>query len=145
MLERRRPLPAGRYWLDVFEPKRITWEVWQRVMSRDEPDSPAPMRVEVTEHFDSDGSSPSRDFVIFRTARETVWVEDLGSPTVAGEDIHSSADTVQRPDPEPDPLDAIREGAKGVAGSVGTATMVVAGVVAVGLAVGIAVHVGRHS
>jgi hypothetical protein len=125
-IERRRPLPAGRYWLDVFASKRPAWEVWSTAMK-----NVGRLNVTHTESFEATDGGEARDFVIFETDAETIgWPESVGSPTIAGKNIQSSADTVQRPDPELEPLDAL----SAAASSVGTATKTAIGV---GVAIGV--------
>lgn len=99
-IERRRPLPVGRYWIDVFESSRTMWETWLRVAGG------ANVRVEHTEDFPANDGGPARQFVIFATTAETMWPDaEMGfAPNVAGPEVQSSSDTVQRPDP-PKPID----------------------------------------
>lgn len=102
-LERRRPLPAGRYWLDVWEDHRSAWEIWKTAMSH-----AGRAKVTHTESFDAIGGNKAHDFVIFETDQETIgWPEELGSPNVAGPEIQSSNDTLDRPEPMPEVIDQI--------------------------------------
>lgn len=132
-LERRRPLPAGRYWLDVFEPNQLAWGSWVDAMTRMVPPRAT---IEVTQHFEgTDGAGP-HDFVIFSTPGENVAWEAAGlpSPTIAGPEIQTSDDTVQKPPPEPDLVDQLgdlSEHAKGI-----TTGLKVAGFIAVVVVVG---------
>ena len=128
-LERRRPLPAGRYWLDVFEPNQLAWGSWVDAMTRMVPPRAT---IEVTQHFDgTDGAGP-HDFVIFSIPGENVAWEAAGlpSPTIAGPEIQTSDDTVQKPPPEPDLIDQLNEAATGISRTA-----------QVGLGVGVAVVV----
>lgn len=96
-LERRRPLPPGRYWADVFPQNRPAWSAW-----RDLQLAAGAARIETTSHEPSAAGAPEHDFVIWTTDRETIWPDDvLGfAPNVAESSITQSSDTVQLPDPE---------------------------------------------
>jgi len=120
--ELRRPLPPGRYWADVFPQNRVMFDAWVKVAG----DSGA-IHGEVSEHFPASDGAPEHDFVIFVTNRELVWPDqEMGfAPNVAGPEIHSSDDTVQKPPPTPSAADQLSAGLE----SVGKA--VVLGVVAV--------------
>jgi hypothetical protein len=133
-IERRRPLPAGRYWVDIFERDRPQWAAWISVQQ-----NAGNAKVEATEHFPGDESKDleERDWVLFVTTAETVWPDaDMGlAPNIAGKDVHSSTDTIDRPPPEPDPLERLeRMGdtlVRGVmtAGAVAVGVLVLVGVV----------------
>lgn len=96
-LEKADPLPKGRYWIDVFEYKQTYWDKW--VIS-------AGLGVNVlnTESFegDADYGGQTRNWYLFEIIFPVVWgiAPHLGWPTVAGKDILSSDDTVQKPLPE---------------------------------------------
>lgn len=141
-LERRRPLPAGRYWLDVTPLHKSKWEMWRNAMAK--VDS---VKIEKTEHFDTieeqsnplgEGTvpaAPEHDFVIFSTTTPNVaWeVAGLPSPTIAPANITTSADTADRPPPEPSVLEQLSSAAAGIGTSakvglgVGVAVVVVVG------------------
>lgn len=96
-LERRSPLPAGMYWLDVLGDNRIAFAAWRTAHGAD-------VKVRGTESF------PEREWLKFEVLRPVAWdAKQFGFPNIirAGEAIDSSADTVQRPDPEKDPLDKL--------------------------------------
>jgi hypothetical protein len=134
MLERRRPLPAGRYWADLIEGKRAFFDVWAQQYG-----TAGVLHGEVSEHFEPTGSEPARDFVIFTTTEETVWPDaDMGfAPSIAGPEIRSSSDTVQRPAPEKDPIDKLTDIAEGVTGRISTAFAAVLVVLVAGVAVAV--------
>jgi hypothetical protein len=138
-IERRNPLPVGRYWIDIFEFNSTAWKTWLSVAG----DS---VRVEVTESHPTTSQEgvdyPAREWFVFRVLRPVAWPKDagLGLPTIADDSTSSSSDTVVRPDPEVDvtdshPLDAALDAAGSVARSVGTAITIVAAVVAVAVVV----------
>ena len=121
-LERRNPVPAGRYWVDVFDQvsthpatkgqnTQTAFRDWLRRNS-------ATVKSESTQSFDT---TPARDFYIFRVSAPTKW-EGPGFPEIATPAVQSSADTVQRPDPEKDPLDQLGD-ALGGAGSAASALL----------------------
>lgn len=96
-IERRRPLPAGRYWADIFAANRPAFEAWLHVNESDQS-----VRVEsFTAEPETDGA-PSHDFVVFRTARELVWDDaTLGfSPNVAAATVQSASDVTTVPTAE---------------------------------------------
>jgi len=142
-LERRRPLPAGRYWLDVTPLLKSKWEVWLDAMSKFDS-----VKVEHTEHFDAieeqsnplgDGTvpaAPAHDFVIFSTSSPNVAWEAAGlpSPTIAPATVTTSDDTVDKPPPEPSLLDKLSSHAEGIATgakvSLGIAVVVVIAAIA---------------
>lgn len=102
-IERRRPLPAGRYWLDVFDEDRAAWETWSTAMK-----NVGRLKITHTESFPEIGDSKAHDFIIFETDAETIgWPEEVGPLSVAGPNIQSSADTVDRPEPMPEVIDQI--------------------------------------
>jgi hypothetical protein len=132
-LERRRPLPGGRYWLDVFAKNRPAWEIWSSAMK-----AVGRLKITHSESFAAIGDSEEHDFLIFETDAETIgWPEELGSPTIAGPEIQSSADTVQRPDPMPDPIDQISQVASSAASGAKTVLTVGLGVAVVAALVAI--------
>jgi hypothetical protein len=132
-LERRRPLPAGRYWLDVFDKDRRVWETWSTAMK-----AAGRLKITHTESFAEIGDSKEHDFVIFETDAETVFFpEQLGSPNIAGKEIQSSDDTLDRPDPMPDPIDQISQVASSAASGAKTVLTVGLGVAVVAALVAI--------
>lgn len=89
-VERTNPLPAGRYWVDVFAKDSDTFGAWLS-------SNKATVKVRTTEHFDSD---PVRDWYLFEVSVPTPWYGP-GFPTIAGPNVTTSSDTAQRPDPPP--------------------------------------------
>ena len=72
MLERRNPLPPGRYWLDVFPPNIATITAWTRANKS--------VRVVSTEFFDS---TPPRQWLMFDIVSPTQFDQlTFGFPTV---------------------------------------------------------------
>jgi hypothetical protein len=132
-LERRRPLPAGRYWADIFAP-RNAFDAWVQMAN-----SRGAIHGEVSEHFEATDGAPEHDFVIFTTNTDLVWPDaDMGfSPNVAPPNIKSSADTVQRPPPEPGAIDQISEAAAEWNRKVNTAMTAVLVLLVAGAAVAI--------
>lgn len=100
-LERRSPLPAGLYWLDVLGEKRPAFIDWRTVNAET-------VKVRSVESFED--PKPGRDWYKFEVLKPTAWdAKRFGFPNIIkpGEPINSSSDTVQRPDPEKDPLDKL--------------------------------------
>lgn len=137
-VERRNPLPAGRYWIMVFDDKRQKFVDW-RTINKDS------VFVEATESF-IEGEQHPHDFYIFRVSESVkvpggtgtisvpvTWdATTFGFPTVAGPNVKSSADTVQAPDLPKDATDQLNDALES-AGGLGKS--VVIGAVFVGVAI----------
>jgi hypothetical protein len=128
-IERHRPLPAGRYWLDVFPPNAGQWDLWTSSMRRMDPPH---VNVEVTEHFSGVDGAADHDFVIFSTDFDNVAYQAAGlpSPTIAGPEIQTSDDTVSKPPPPLSIADQLQQAAS----SLGTGAKV-------GMGLGVAIVV----
>ena len=111
MLERRRPLPVGRYWADVFPQNRPAWSAWIDMQTKS-----GNARIESTSHDEGSGGAPEHDWVLWTTSVETIWPDDVMgfAPNVAGAEVTQSSDTVQRPDPEKPTSDKIGETLKDI-------------------------------
>lgn len=142
-LERRRPLPAGRYWLDITPEYADKWQTWRNGMQGIDS-----VKIEVTEHTDPQTSvipgipnAPARDFVIFSlTAPNLAWeAAGLPSPTIAPASITTADDTATKPPPTPSVTDQFADTAKGLT----TGIKVAAGVAVVVSLAGLAVVVLR--
>jgi hypothetical protein len=95
-LERRTPLPIGRYWIDVF--KREEFRAWLRTAAER-------VHVAATESFAANAGGPARDWYLFEVKAPVAWSAiTFGFPDIAPPSITSSSDTVQRPPPERDPF-----------------------------------------
>lgn len=106
-IERRNPLPVGRYWQDIMgDVALVKWQSWVKGLNADREN----VAIDATESFAPvDGSLP-RTWILFRVLHEVVWAHDkIGSPTVAGEIVHTSDDTVQKPPPEKPPADQLED------------------------------------
>jgi len=89
-LERRNPLPVGRYWVDATAPKAVELTGYFAANA-------SRIHVEVTE-----GAGDDVVFFIFSVSQPVPWfAENFGFPTVAGAGVHSKADAVQSPDLPP--------------------------------------------
>lgn len=105
-VERRNPLPPGRYWIDVFGADIEPFDMWLK-------GNGAIGFVDVlsTEFFDGQpavppflDARPARNWILFRVNAHTPFNQiEFGFPTIAGNDINTSSDTAQRPDPEEGP------------------------------------------
>lgn len=116
-IERRNPLPAGRYWIDVVGDNFYVMEGWLKAV--------APFVQVENQHltpatgFDPGAgppllpgpdavanSTPRIMFYIFRTSKALPWVGAvLGFPNIAGPQIQTQADTTARPPTPKGPLD----------------------------------------
>lgn len=118
-LERRNPLPPGRYWIDVFEPHSAAFSAW---LSR----QGGKVRVESTERFPANAGGPAREFVLFQVVQAVPW-EGPGLPTIADAGVRTSADTVERPPPAQGPIDALTDEVRSAADTTRTVVAVAAG------------------
>lgn len=117
-LERRTPLPVGRYWLDVPESKTSDFNGYLAA-------SIERVKVEVTE-----GEGEHGTFYIFRVLSPVPWfATNFGFPNTAGPEVKSRADTVQAPDLPKDGLDQVSDALDSVgnAGKVIVSVALVAG------------------
>lgn len=129
-LERRNPLPAGRYWQDIFSQQFSAFDDWL-ARNRDTLDLLkeeyfAPTGIEIlkdpsdpTKVGGRDLGQAERKWVLFEIIEPTKW-EGPGLPTIADDGVNSSTDT-ERPTDEivPGPFDpgGAFNGFGGVAGS----------------------------
>lgn len=91
-IERRNPLPAGKYWVDVFDPHTSPFLAW---LSKNQ----ANLTVNTTERIQGD---PEGNWILFTVRSPILW-EGPGYPTIAGPNVVSKADTSERPPPEKEP------------------------------------------
>jgi hypothetical protein len=105
MIERRSPLPVARYWVTAFgetEPKLALFLKAQSAAGF--------LRVNVTERIDETSDHPAGSFFVFvvKTPSAVPWPATVfGFPNLAGADVTSLADTVNRPDKPTDGLDSL--------------------------------------
>jgi|GEM_PF-4909660 len=119
-VERHNPLPAGKYWVDVFAKDSDAFGAW---LSSNKPT----VAVRTTEHYDSD---PPRDWYLFEVSAPTPW-NGPGFPTVAGQNVTSSSDTGQRPDPVPSIPTQIEQELEGIKQTAKTTTWITGAVLAI--------------
>ena len=115
-IERRNPLPPGRYWQDIFNKHAPDWNAWiAEHGSGAIGDETKDVVVERVDRFRADplrdgswlpeilapenaGTIPDRMWVLFRVKRAVPWpATKLGFPTIADETVQSSADTAENP------------------------------------------------
>lgn len=144
------PLPPGRYWIDLIGAERIA-RFGGGVKGLNEAHPGIIRIISATRHLANEArdyaespditgdlvkiweaiagqiqDTPERDWVLFEVTAPAVWDYDaMGSPTVAGPEVKSEADTVQRPEPEPDITEKIYQATHGGIG--GTISKVVLG------------------
>lgn len=117
-LERRNPLPPGRYWLDVFGSNRARFAQWVKTPS---------VHVDSTQSFESD---PPRNWYLFTVNAPTeIDNKVFGYPTIAGVNVKSSDDTASKPDLPKDPIDNLSDNL----GKIGSFATLGLGIVALGL------------
>jgi hypothetical protein len=127
-------LPKGRYWIDISkEPKELgTFEGFLSAFKD-------------SIHVDSTEEDDAFAWYLFTTAKDLVWPEGIGRPTIAGPNIHSRSDTVQRGDPEKDFIDTLpTAGDIGKAASKAASTFLQTAAVVGGIAIGVAVFLATR-
>lgn len=118
-LERRNPLPPGRYWQDIFNKQAHDWNDWLAARLKE-----GSVSIEKAEHFNRDplrdgswlpvalqpenmGTISDRMWVLFKVLKPVEWpAVKLGFPTIADATVNTSADTAQNP-PGPSPGEEI--------------------------------------
>ena len=123
-LEKREPLPVGRYWVDAFGDDAVdALTAWTARNAGN---------INVEQEQRSPGEAgpftnpvPSM-FLLWEVKKPTPWGLKFSWPTRAGADVKSQTDTVQRPEPEHIPT--LEETAKHV-----MFTAAVFGIVAIGM------------
>lgn len=126
-LERRSPLPPGRYWQDIFAAQAPDWNQWAQ-----EHEANGSLKIVKFEYFradplrsgewlpmalqpDSAGTIPARTWLLFDVLKPADWpATKLGFPTIVTDpaSVQSSADTASNP-PGPSPLDEVEDAVKG--------------------------------
>lgn len=96
-IERRNPLPAGRYWIDVFDPKRNDFRVWLS-QHKDQ------ITIEQTKEYLAEHGT----WYLFTTHEDIQW-DGPGFPTIATEEVHTQADTGEKGPPEKSGMETIEE------------------------------------
>lgn len=125
-LQRKNPLPPGRYWQDIFARQANDWNAWLAPVLRS-----GDVTIERVEHFNADplhdgswlpgGASGDlnvigdRTWVLFNVVNPVDWpATKLGFPTIAEKEVQSSADTATNP-PGPTVAEEIAEAAANAA------------------------------
>ena len=135
--QRANPLPTGRYWVDVFTPQEAAFQSWLQK-------NKANVTVVTTETFPGEthwfgADDPGRTWRLFDVKTPVTW-EGPGFPTIADAGTKNSADTAQRPAPEPDAVDQITHWGSSASAATKTALIVGGVVVAVIVIAGIAYY-----
>jgi len=102
-VERRNPLPVGRYWIDIFDSQENAFRAWLN-------EHKGSVRVITTESYPSStfGGYEGRVWRLFEVTAPVSW-NGPGFPTIAEAHVKGSDDTAQRPPKEKDPLDRLGE------------------------------------
>jgi len=137
-LEKRVPLPAGRYWVDIFGKNIPVAQAWFKAFKD------LGVHVETTEHFQATELPNIREWYLFTytptNGVPVTWDDTLGYPTIADKSVKSSGDTVSGADLPLDPLDElsnwINSTEQKLGGSLGAVAKVVPYAVLGGLAFG---------
>lgn len=97
-LQRKSPLPVGRYWVDCDVKLQPTLDTYFR-------DNAANVQVETTQDIPATSDHPAREFYIFNVKAPVPWnAVTFGFPTIATAAVQSAQDTAQEPPPPPDPM-----------------------------------------
>ncbi|MDE1994798.1 MAG: hypothetical protein KGI75_20005 [Rhizobiaceae bacterium] len=102
-IERKSPLPRARYWITGFGENELTLATYLKTQSM-----AGFVDVTITENIDETSDHPRGSFFVFvvKEPNAVPWPATLfGFPNLAGADIKSLADTVQRPDKPQDGFD----------------------------------------
>jgi hypothetical protein len=99
-LERRNPLPAGRYWIDIAPNLQARWAAWAVVNQ--------PF-VETTST-----ASSGWTWVLFHTSAALPWAKELGFPTIAPPDVHTEQQAKAYPVIDTDPASQLSSLFQGV-------------------------------
>jgi hypothetical protein len=100
-MERRNPLPVGRYWVFAFGDKRTLLETWFKQNS-------SSVHAGHAEGGDATGSEPAWSFYIFNVLSPTPWdAVTFGYPDIAASSVQSSQDTASAPSPPTSVIDSI--------------------------------------
>lgn len=115
---RTNPIPAGRYWVDVFGVRIPAAAAWFKGMSG------LGVHVDATEHFPATEVPEVRDWYLFTYKPvggvPVIWDQNtFGFLSIAGPEVKSSADTAQTPALPLDPLDELETFAQSVGSIVG--------------------------
>jgi hypothetical protein len=110
-LERRNPLPPGRYWMSLLGEQSQEFTAGVKGLNASHPDL---VRIVATNHHDANetgNNEAAYDWVLFTVGGNgAVWDHDLiGTPNIAGPEITQESDTIQRPAPEKDVLDKLSD------------------------------------
>jgi hypothetical protein len=107
-LERKNPLPIGRYWVDVPDADLSKFQQW--IAER-----PSQVHVGSTKRIETDNSGwqmwwPDAEqavtWYLFTVLSPVPWFGP-GYPTIADANIQTADDTVQKPPPQPSMIDQL--------------------------------------
>lgn len=116
-LERRNPLPAGIYWQDFFSPAVGASSQPTEAFVSWVSDNAEAVKVRSSVQHEPDSDGRVRTWMLFQVLAPVAWPAGFGVPTVAERGAATDEqDTVQRPDPVPDPLDQIDWNPKAMGG-----------------------------
>lgn len=115
-IQRKNPVPKGRYWVDIIDTKtnpgcRLYFSSWLLRNSKK-------VKVVKVEHFGALYSGADRDWYLFDVLEPVTWEngKGFGLPTIvqSGENptaapVATAADTATRPEPPAGPLEQLSE------------------------------------
>lgn len=100
-IERKNPLPVGKYWVDVFDPHINDFKDW---LDKNK-DS---VIIDKQEYYIARDNYPQRNWYLFHNTAPVDW-QGPGFPTIAEQETHTSEDTAQKPPPEPSGVEVIED------------------------------------
>ena len=108
-LERRNPLPPGRYWMNLLGEQSQEFTAGVKGLNDAHPGL---VTVVATSHHDANETGNGEvayDWVLFTVGGNgAAWDQQaIGIPNIAGPEVTQESDTIQRPAPEKDTLDKI--------------------------------------
>lgn len=121
--QRQNPLPVARYWVTAFGNKQDVLDTFLHLQSQ-----LGNVQTVTTEGIDATSDHPAGSFYIFIVKKPDAVPWDgaqFGFPNLAGADIKSLSDTVNRPDKPLDGLDQLGNllgtpGGEGLLGGIGS-------------------------
>jgi hypothetical protein len=116
-MERRNPLPAGRYWIQLPPKDAPSFDAWR-----------AANKGKVHSRATSTTAADGWTWYLFDTTAPLMWdAAAWGFPTVADASVRSETDVLSLPDPQPGWVDSLDSAIEGV----GRSTLITVGVIAV--------------
>jgi hypothetical protein len=102
-MQRKNPLPPGRYWIFIQKQSLDIFELWLKKNAD---------VVTVEKREDSGGMrpflNPNESYFIFNVKEASIWPRGVGFPNIADAETKQASDVVQRP-PPPTVADVVKD------------------------------------